>query len=218
MTGLSRDFFLTRMTTLKQAYVNFGLNIEDSGAMVTWYEQFSGFPNETFDFIVKCFIRTNRYPPMSPFDLKDSLIQYLKGTIDSNCSQMFMWVYGCIVKYDLAYRKDNQEKFMNAIRNTYGETAYRTWFRCGSYIMCEFPDMSRMGEIWSRYYKEESEGVAVALYNKCGKERLSTEMMLRLAKVPLLDKTQEELRRLIDNGKPEAIGDSHPREIPGSKK
>lgn len=196
-TNLSKDRFLKGMNDLRNAYTDFKLNINDKNVLLIWYDQFKNYPTDTFERIVKCYIKYEQYPPRSPYELKLGFRDYIQEIIKSRCIDMLMYIEKYIDRHNLAYDQGKLNEFPRIIQETYGETAFRAWCKCGTYIMMEFPSHAKALSIWSKYYSEETEDVAEEVYERSEKERNSIEFTLRLARTPILSKPTEELKKIM---------------------
>lgn len=194
---ISRDMFLRGLSELKKAYLDFKFDTNDGKAIAIWYEQFKDCTAETFNRIILCYIKYERYAPRSPYELKLGLRDYIQEIIKSRCVDMLMYIEKYIDRHNLAYDQGKLNEFPRIIQETYGETAYRAWCKCGTYIMMEFPSHAKALSIWMKYYSEEIEGVADEVYERCESERTPIGFTLRLARTPILSKTTEELEKIM---------------------
>lgn len=121
-----------------------------------------------------------------------SPVELKQALFDEKCSNagaLMDRIGEYIDRIDGFYSKRIQAELPSRILREFGRAPFETWMAVGQRILCEFPNTNAMRSIWCDEYPKHKEAMLMDLEKKGG----------------------------IGYGKPEAIGDSRPREIPGSK-
>lgn len=151
----SDKVFLQGMKFLKCTYLSSQIDYTNKDIMTAWRMHFESLDDKSFLSMVKEYCLKNQYPPRSPFELKQILIDRKVQRASGMMDRIGLWLN----ENDGWYSKKVQETIAPNILRVFGRAAYETWHAVGNEILMAFPSRAEIQKIWNEEYPKHREAI-----------------------------------------------------------
>lgn len=151
----SSKVFLQGMKLLKCTYVQSQIDYANKDIMSAWAMHFENISDKDFQSMVREYCMKNQYPPRSPLELKQVLIDHEIAHASNVMDKIGVWLN----ENDGWYSKKVQETIAPQLLRTFGRAAYETWHAVGTQILMAFPSRPDIQRIWNEEYPKHREAI-----------------------------------------------------------